>query len=88
MKPREVFDAMRPYYPTWPATFDEATELTKATCRAIAKDPERLNAWLQQQGPPPAPRGRSFVVSRKPFTGIDGKSRAAGERPDNDESDE
>lgn len=84
MKPREVFDAMRPYYPTWPATFDEATELTKATCRAIAKDPDRLRAWLQQREPAAPPRGRNFVVSRKPFTGIDGKSRAAGER-ENDE---
>ena len=84
MKPREVFEALRPFYPEWPATFEQASAITQATCRAVAKEPSRLRAWLELKDPAPRRRGAGFVVSRKPFTGIDGKSRAAGER-ENDE---
>ena len=51
MKPREVFEAMRPFYPEWPREWAFTGELVQCICRAMAAHPERLRAWLAVKEP-------------------------------------
>lgn len=88
MSPREVFEAMRPFYPHWPMTFDEALraathgDSVAVICTAMARHPGRLRAWLDWKAPvmPSAADELPFVVSRKRAPTLDWKMRAAGEK--------
>lgn len=50
MTPREVFDAMRPFYPDWPKDWT-ANPIIQSVCYAMARHPARLRAWLSLKEP-------------------------------------